>query len=443
MSTSSDEVENENKKECIFSIQKMNKYYFLPFLVPILCFFTKFFSEPIKDNNGNIKLNDIKANVEHTFVFLYQIINSTSLIFGGLLYFVSILYSKSEKEDEQKIDDDAKINNLLVSTINEYNNETIIEDYKKNKLKTIAIIIFMSVIITIYNIIKGYATKHPQLEKRLYFLFFFTLINIVIFKKPIFSHQKLSLAIGLIGMGIIFSTFFMYPKPDYNFVYDIILFFGSFFYSLYLVLVKYLSTNLGMSPLLLLLIIGSISTLLTIIGYSVFSLINNGDLSYLLNIFHCDEINYVCFGNYWLKIVIYTIINTILQVMIFLVVYYFSPEVFAISDIISPFFSFIYGFIKDLITDKKIIIISLIFNISGYLIIIIASFIYNEILVCNFCGFNENTWKAIDKKAIDEMNDNYGRDSVDSSEGEKSGKSDSNRSSINDEIEMTKKVDDN
>ena len=77
---------------------------------------------------------------------------------------------------------------------------------------------------------------------------------------------------------------------------------------LYLVLVKYLSTNLGMSPFLLLLLIGFISTLLTIIGYSVFSLINKGDLSYLLNIFHCDEKNYVCFGKYWLKIVIYTII---------------------------------------------------------------------------------------------------------------------------------------
>ena len=435
ISSSNDEVENKNKKEFIFSIQKMNKYYYLPFLVPILCFLTKFFSEPIKDDDGKIKLNDIKKNIEHTFVFLYQIINSTSLIFGGLLHYVSVLKSKGENKDKHK----KNTNNLLLRKINKHKDQT----YKRNKLKTIAIIIFMSVIITIYNIIKGYATKHPQLEKRLYFLFFFTLINIVIFKKPIFSHQKLSLAIGLIGMGIIFSTFFMYPKPDYNFVYDIILFFGSIFYSLYLVLVKYLSTNLGMSPLLLLLIIGSISTLLTIIGYSVFSLINNGDLSYLLNIFHCDEINYVCFGNYWNKIVIYTIINTILQVMIFLVVYYFSPEVFAISDIISPFFSFIYGFITKYMEKNEIDTFYLASNISGYLIIIIASFIYNEILVCNFCGFNENTWKAIDKKAIDEMNDNYGRDSVDSSEGEKSGKSDSNRSSINDEIEMTKKVDDN
>ena len=34
----------------------------------------------------------------------------------------------------------------------------------------------------------------------------------------------------------------------------------------------------------------------------------------------------------------------------------------------------------------------------GYLIIAIGAFIYNEIIVCNFCKLNENTWKAIDNK---------------------------------------------
>ena len=414
-----DEIENKNKnkKECIFSVQTMNKYFFLPFLVPILCFFTKFFSEPIKDDDGKKTLEEIDNDVEHTFVFLYQIINSTSLIFGGLLYIVSVLKSKGEKSDDNKYTTVQSLNNSIYSKVMKSYEEKV-EDYKKNKFKTTAIILFMSIIVTIYNIIKGYATKHHQLEKRLYFLFFFTLINICIFKKPIYSHQILSLIIGLIGMGIIFTTFFITLNYDtYNYFYDIILFFGSIFYSLYLVLVKYLSTNLGMSPFLLLLLIGFISTLLTIIGYSVFSLINKGDLSYLLNIFHCDEKNYVCFGKYWLKIVIYTIINTLLQVMIFLVVYYFSPEIFAISDIISPFFSFIYGFIRIYMKINEIDTFYVVSNISGYLIIIIASFIYNEILVCNFCGLNENTWKAIDKKANYEMSGKFGRDSNEIGDG--------------------------
>ena len=35
----------------------------------------------------------------------------------------------------------------------------------------------------------------------------------------------------------------------------------------------------------------------------------------------------------------------------------------------------------------------------AYIIIILASFVYNEIIVCNFWHLNENTWKAITKKA--------------------------------------------
>ncbi len=103
--------------------------------------------------------------------------------------------------------------------------------------------------------------------------------------------------------------------------------------------------------------------------------------------------------------------------MIFLVVYYFSPEIFAISYIISPFFSFIYGFITKYMEKNEIDTFYLASNISGYLIIIIASFIYNEILVCNFCGLNENTWKAIDKKAYYEMSGKVGRDSNEIGDG--------------------------
>ena len=40
-----------------------------------------------------------------------------------------------------------------------------------------------------------------------------------------------------------------------------------------------------------------------------------------------------------------------------------------------------------------------------------GAFIYNELIVCNFCGFNENTWKAIDKKAYDDISGKNERDS--------------------------------
>jgi len=376
----------------------MNKYYLLPFLVPLVCYSTKFFSEPMKMKNGEIKyVEKVTEENCHTFVFLYQMINSTSLIFGGLLYFVTIIRTKTDNK--------ANIGNIIGART--YSDNLIIRK-KPNRLLEFSIIIFMSIIITMYNVLKGYGTKHSTLEKRLYFLFFFCLINIFMFKKPIYSHQKFSLGIGFIGMAIIFTVFFFYlDYARYEYIYDVLLFFGSFLYSLYLVLVKYMAEKKYYSPFLLLLLIGTFSTVITVIGYMIYSFVTVNDLRYVTNIFHCRDDMYVCFGNYYDKIICYFLINAVLQVLIFLVCYYFSPEVFAISDIISPYLSFISKVIEKKNTD----ILNIILNSIGYIIIILCSFVYNEIIVCNFCGLNENTWKAIDKKANEDYMGMLDRDS--------------------------------
>ena len=339
-----DDDDNSNKKskrECLFSLQRMNKYYLFPFLVPLVCFSTKFFSEPMKTNDGKIKnVKDVSEENSHTFTFLYQMINSTSLIFGGFLYFITILRNGLDKKTNTS-------KNLVVEKCI----ESIKHSKKRSKSNDILIIVFMSLIISVYNILKGYNTKYPTLEKRLYFLFFI--------------------------------------------IYDILLFFGAFLYSLYLVLVKYMSEIRFYSPFLLLLLIGIFSTILSVVGYMIFSYIYKGDFRYITNIFHCRDDMYVCFGNFYVQIIIYFLINTLLQILIFLVCYYFSPEVFAISDIISPFLSFILSICEGKITNA----INIIFTAIGYIIIIFASFIYNEIIVCNFWCLNEKTWKAIDKKA--------------------------------------------
>ena len=94
----------------------------------------------------------------------------------------------------------------------------------------------------------------------------------------------------------------------------------------------------------------------------------------------------------------YFLINALLQVLIFLVCYYFSPEVFAISDIISPYLSFLLKVGESNVTNA----IDIIFTSIGYIIVILGSFIYNEIIVCNFWGLNNNTWKAIMQKGVNE-----------------------------------------
>ena len=378
------------KKECPFSLNKMNKYYLLPFLVPIVCYCTKFCSDPLKNNRGKISnVNDVSNENLHTYVFLYQMINSTSIIFSGLLYFISIIRRQTD-------------NKANIGTLSERSNSS---DYsfmakkKPNRLLEYSIICFMSLIITLYNVLKGYGTGHKTLEKRLYFLFFFCLINIFLFKKPFYRHQKFSLSIAFVGMVIIFALFFIYLNTsNYDYIYDVLLFFGSFLYSLYLVLVKYMSENKGYSPFLLLFLIGIISTAATVIGFLILSHVRLGNINYVSNIFHCRQDIFVCFGNLYGYIIGYFLINAVLQILIFLVCYYFSPEVFAISDIISPFLSCITNIAK----GKEKIVVKIVFDIIGYIIITIGSFIYNEIIVCNFWDLNKNTWKSIVKKANDD-----------------------------------------
>ena len=389
-------VKIERKHEPPFSFQKLNRYFLMPFFVPIICFTTKFFSEAMKLNDREIDIKDVTEDNTHTFVFMYQIIQSICLILGGLTYFISHQKAKRRKDSgSYNVSYTATKRSLLRSS-----SEGSIEMENKIDIKKNLIIIFMPILIICYNLGIAYGVGYPQLEKRVYFLFFITLINIFIFKKEIYRHQKLALLITAIGIIPIYVSFGLFLKTDeYNIIYDVFLFIGSFCYSVYLVLIKYLTTTKRFAVLRLLLYQGLLCFAYTIILYIVISLARKGDLTYLYNIFHCSETNYICVSFYYFKIIMYLILNTVLQALIFLVVYMFSPELFAISDIWSPLFSFIALCIQ--IKEDKWLKIFL--TVLGYLIIAVGAFIYNELIVCNFCKLNENTWKAIDRKAYNDV----------------------------------------
>ena len=386
----------ERKHEPPFSFQKLNRYFLMPFFVPIICFTTKFFSEAMKLNDREIDIKDVTEDNTHTFVFMYQIIQSICLILGGLTYFISHQKAKRRKDSgSYNVSYTITKRSLLRSS-----SEGSIEMENKIDIKKNLIIIFMPILIISYNLGIAYGVGYPQLEKRVYFLFFITLINIFIFKKEIYRHQKLALLITAIGIIPIYVSFGLFLKTDeYNIIYDVFLFIGSFCYSVYLVLIKYLTTTKRFAVLRLLLYQGLLCFAYTIILYIVISLARKGDLTYLYNIFHCSETNYICVSFYYFKIIMYLILNTVLQALIFLVVYMFSPELFAISDIWSPLFSFIALCIQ--IKEDKWLKIFL--TVLGYLIIAVGAFIYNELIVCNFCKLNENTWKAIDRKAYNDV----------------------------------------
>ena len=389
-------IKIERKRDPPFSFQKLNKYFLMPFFVPIICFSTKFFSEAMKLNDREIDIKDVTEDNTHTFVFMYQIIQSICLILGGIVYFFVHQKSKRRKNsDGSNISYTATKRSLLRA-----DSQSSIEMESKIDIKKILIIFFMPLLIITYNLGIAYGVGYPQLEKRVYFLFFITLINIFIFKKEIYRHQKLALMITVIGIIPIYVSFGIFlNKNEYNILYDIFLFIGSFCYSVYLVFIKYLTINKQLAVLRLLFYQGLLCFAYTILIYIAISFIRKGDFTYLYNIFHCSETNYICVSFYYFKIIMYLILNTVLQTLIFLVVYMFSPELFAISDIWSPLFSFIALCIQ----TKEDKWLKIFLTVLGYLIIAVGAFIYNELIVCNFCKLNENTWKAIDRKAYNDV----------------------------------------
>ena len=192
----------------LFSFQKLNKYFFMPFFVPIICFTTKFFSERMKTDGWRVDIRDVTSDITHTFVFLYQIIQSICLILGGLLYFVSVQISKSQRKSRNGLFTGSDSGSSSSSKSKRKVSKESKSKIKMNEIKKKVIIFFMPFLLIIYNIGIAYGVRYPQLEKRVYFLLFITLINVFCFKKQIFRHQKLSLIMIVIGAIPLYLAFF-------------------------------------------------------------------------------------------------------------------------------------------------------------------------------------------------------------------------------------------
>ena len=400
---------NEGDKKNLFSLAKWSNYYLFPLLTPVICFSTKFFLSPMQKRN-NIQKIQQESNWSHfwdkdieSFVFFYTLIGNSTHIIAGLLYFVSSINSKSEVE-RKNLNNNSSDSTAFESRSTLRSLQIALGPSRKQdikiKLKIFGILLLMSIILTLYTIVKGYALMATTIEKRIYFLFFISILNIPILKIPIYIHQKLSLGIAFLGLSFLIIAFVTSNKY-FCIDIDILLLVGSIFYSLYLVLAKYLIQN-HISPFLCLFLIGILSTFFDIIGFMIYSLSINGDLSCLYDSIISDKFDFDI--SYYLLTFGYFVDMAVLQVFIMLTVYYYSPALFALSDIISPLFSWLQ---KCFQSDNKIKegreVTYYLFNALGYLVVLIGAIIYNELIICNFWGLNKYTKENIDKRGKKEV----------------------------------------
>ena len=359
---------NDNQKHFV-TFAKMNKYFLFPFLCPIFCMLANYFSNKIIFSKAKISDYFLLTYVEFTYVV------------GGLIYFIS--YSKKTNNDL----DDSYSKRLKL--LKKYKKE-VKKDIKKKWL----IILAISVLTIIYIVSVGLYRDRHLFEPRLYFLLFIPFFTKFILKEEIYKHQYLSLIITIFAIILLIIPVCLVFEVE-DIVPNIINLIGGVSYSLMLILIKYIMLTYYMPPLLICLLIGVISAIITFIGFFVFSLINYHDLSYFIDLLDFSE------AENKTTLIIYLILGFLLfsalNVFTFLVIFYFSPILLLVTDIISPMLQWVVATI-----ENGPIMPDAVFNPIGYCITLLSSLIYNEIIILNFCGLNENTKKFVQYRQTEE-----------------------------------------
>ena len=175
--------------------------------------------------------------------------------------------------------------------------------------------------------------------------------------------------------------------------------------TLLIVIIKYLTEKYYISPLKISLNFGIIAIFFNCIGFIIYSLIKYHDFSYFNDCFnYSQKLNKILISIYYILTFIFA---TILQLLTLLAIYYFSPTLIMVTDIISPFLFWITLTIRSGKVTTEVY-----FNPIGYVIVLFSSFIYNEIIIFNFCDLNKNTKKFVNKRLNLELEELQREDSL-------------------------------
>ena len=376
--TNEEEIsEIKDIKKPIIEFAKLNKYFFILILCPIFCVINNFFGYLIGDKL--IKRSEL----------IYSIVNDLSYIFAGLFYFIS--YFRLNFNKNNKSSSYSKNNNSGVIYIY---NEGI--PYNYHPYKIIILIILLSLILGINDILYIFITNKNVFEVRIYILFFISFFSKIILKENTFKHQYFALIISI--SGIIFLIIPVCLKlTNEDIIPNIVNLIIGIMQSLFSVTIKYISEKYYISPIKIGLLIGIIKLFINFILYIIYSLIEFGDFSFFKDSFDFYPIeNKVKISIY---IILFILFYVAFNLFTLIALFYFSPTLIIITDLISPFLLWILIVvtIEGLNNYEDIL-----FQI-GFLIILFSSLIYNGIIIFNFCGLNKNTKKFVNQRINKEL----------------------------------------
>ena len=358
------------KKKNYFSCAKINKYFIFPFLSPIFIFIREVLLEKAKGKTSGVRK-----------ILQYEFNDGLMHSACILLYIITYIRARREK----------KIDEEILKQLGAQKEEP----KNKNKFKIFFLILTIAIGYNNYISSKMLLKGKTIFEIRIYHVVFNTIFCKFILGYQIYKHQLLSLILIIVGWVFISIPIFVKLKVS-DIYYNVLFFFGAIFYPLYLALLKYIIENFFVSVYLDMFLIGValliISTILTIAN----SLMNYSNLYDLVNIFD--------FAYDKLLIFFAFASGTIVKFIFCVIIDHFSPNIFVLTNVISSIVTWIYNVGYKRKPDKTI---NIIFLSIGYFIILISCLIYNEVIILNFCGLNQNTnyfikeRNELDKKLAD------------------------------------------
>ena len=369
----------------IIQFGELNLKLLIPLLFPIF----------LKFRRLNRRNNDINSTAFSEFC------NFLSITPCIILYYIQKCRSKSEKTNSS-INENVNSNsyrtslNITISDeMKKKNNKTI-----KEKIKQFFFIALISFLQLCASMLKAFYYKkiNKSLKSNvqpIFQLLFLILFCIIFLKFSIFSHQIVSVIVICICLIIFFIESIFYQNIQIG---DII---GSIFFYFFLQMFYILSNVLGKKYLNKYVE----NFYLFLFKYCIIALIVATIYGIIIYYINLEEENFKIF-NFFSKIQLWIFLvdlffSFLFEIGLWLTIYYFNPCYYFIFETISDLLEIILSKF-----DKTAINYSFEQLITFYIlypIILFAIFVFNEIIILNFCNLNYNVKINIAERSKNEF----------------------------------------
>lgn len=356
MEEGSIEESKQQKPKHLISFTKLGIYFVYPLITPLIYGVKRYLSLEIKKKISYFEV-----------IFLFFIINSFGFLISGIILYI-FSYIKGKFGTKMNFE------------------ETEFQGIKIKSIRVILILISMAFSFQIHELFSYLSAGKHLVSKNFFYFIYIPLLSKLLLKNNVYLHQKFCLCLSILASLLIsIGTFEDITKDDIIYNFNIII--DTLLLSSTNVFTKVLITKYSLSPSFCLIFLGVISILFLIIGAIIFFLIKYNDISAIKNIFAFSDYNNMG-NNFYIFLSIIFVDTFVFFIVFVLTIYYFSPNLYIVSDQIGIFLFWLYQII---FTKKNNRLYSKILECFGYPISLLSAFVYNEIIVLNFCRLNKDT----------------------------------------------------